>query len=99
MDCVFRITAVLAGQAADVTVVGRDAAGRELQLELPRSSAQGLEVGLLLVLHLSAHVVPDLAPEPVSAEPPPATEASPPVTASRPCGDDDGEICRMLGLG
>lgn len=97
MDCVFRITAVLAGQATDVTVVGRDAAGRELQLALPRSSAQDLEVGRLLVLHLSAHVVPELAPEPASAEPASA-EPTAPVTAPRPCGDD-GEICRMLGLG
>ena len=99
MDCIYRITAVLAGQAADVTVVGRDAAGRELQLALPRSSAQDLEVGRLLVLHLSAHVVPELAPEPASAEPAPTAEASPPVTTSRPCDGDDGEICRMLGLG
>jgi hypothetical protein len=100
---VYRISAVLAGQAADVTVVGRDAAGRELQLALPRTSAQGLEVGHLLILHLSAHVIPELAPasEPAPAEPPPAAVATPPpvVTAPGSCDANDGELCRMLGLG
>lgn len=97
---VYRINAVLGGQSADVTVVGRDAAGRELQIALPRTSAQGLEVGHLLIIHLSAHVVPELAPasDPAPAEPPPAPEATPPPVVTRPCGDD-GEICRMLGLG
>lgn len=99
---VYRISAVLAGQAADVTVVGRDAAGRELQLALPRTSAQGLEVGHLLVLQLSAHIVPQLEPAPVPApaEAPPAPEPTPPPAVTLgSCGTEDGELCRMLGLG
>lgn len=98
---VYRISAVLAGQSADVTVIGRDAAGRELQLALPRTSAQGLEVGHLLLLHMSAHVVPELTPAPEPAptsEPPVRPEAPPPGSTVSPACGEDGEICRMLGL-
>lgn len=96
---VYRIHAVLAGQAADAAVIGRDADGRELRLELPAAEALAIRRGHLLVLQLSAHEVPD-APAPEASEPPPTTTTTttPPACSACPASDDD-EICRMLGLG
>jgi hypothetical protein len=90
---VFRISAVLAGQSAHVTVVGRDAAGRELQLELPPAQARALEVGQLLLLSWSAHAIPELdsgapAGSSTTAEPTAeATAASTAEPATSPPGD------------
>lgn len=98
---VYRIHAVLAGQAADAAVIGRDAEGRELRLELPAAEALAIRRGHLLVLQLSAHEVPD-APAPETSELPTTTTTSttttPPACSACPASDDD-EICRMLGLG
>lgn len=105
---VYRISAVLAGQSAHVAVVGRDAAGRELQLELSPDRARGLQPGQLLLLTWSAHVVPEpdaAAPagagdaKPSEAPPTAAVSSTPEPATARPEVSDEDEVFRMLGLG
>lgn len=99
---VYRISAVLAGQSASVTVIGRDVAGRELQIELPHDRAHGLKSGQLLILHLSAHDVPPLESHGAAAAPvveEAAVTTTVVTTAHCGGGTDEDEICRMLGLG
>ncbi|PCC73191.1 hypothetical protein SAMN02745121_08214 [Nannocystis exedens] len=105
---VYRISAVLAGQSAHVAVVGRDAAGRELQLELSPDRARGLQPGQLLLLTWSAHVVPELeAAAPAGAgeaKPSEVPDAAAPTSTPEPAtarsqASDEEEVFRMLGLG
>lgn len=93
----YRVDEVLAGYSPTAAIVGRDADGRELRLELPLEHARLFRPGSALVLQVSAQRLPSLAPP---AEPPTATEPGPVQDPARAgCGTcEDDEVSRMLGL-
>lgn len=107
----YRVDEVLKGHSDRVLVVAHDHCGAELRVDLPLAHARDLEVGLGLVVLLSAHCLPQ-CPRPGATAPDPAAPTPEPVPLVRdPAGEStrlDGpqvadertnvEICRMLGL-
>lgn len=98
----YRVDEVLSGHSPTGALVGRDADGRELRLELPLEQARAFRPGMALILQVSAQRLPSLAP-PVD---PPASATEPRPGAANPgeapscgaCGDETEEVSWMLGL-
>lgn len=61
---IYRVTEILAGDSPTATVLGVDAALRELRLDLPVEQARQLRRDAALVLSWSTHAMPDPAPPP-----------------------------------
>ena len=101
---VFRVTEILVGHSAAAAIVGVDAEGRQVRLEVPAIEAATVQAGHVLVLSWTATPVPELAEAAPSTAAPQGVVAEPmdelglfAETGALAARDDDDDEAESVG--
>ena len=101
---VFRVSEVLVGHSAAAAIIGVDAEGRQVRIEVPAIEAATVQAGHVLVLSWTATPVPELAEAAPSTAAPQGVVAEPmdeiglfAETGALAARDDDDDEAESVG--